>query len=56
MLSGPPFCFGNPLSTRVRFIVYLGKMLEIKVRIDLSCTDIGVAQSKLNRTEINTCL
>jgi hypothetical protein len=27
----------------MRFIVYLGKMLKIKVRIDLGCTDIRMA-------------
>ncbi len=38
--------------TRVSFIVYLGKMLEIKVSIYLSRADIGMAQQFLDAAQI----
>ncbi len=36
------------------FVVYLGQMLEIKVRIHLSCGDIGMSQQLLNATQVMT--
>jgi hypothetical protein len=34
------------------FVVYLGEMLEVKVRIDLGCGDIGVSQQFLNAAQV----
>ena len=38
--------------SRVRFIVYLGEMLKIKVRVDLRGRDAGMAQEILDRPQI----
>jgi len=39
---------------RMRLIVYLGKMLKIKVSIDLGCTDSRVPHKFLNGAEVLT--
>ena len=41
-----------PARTRMSFIVYLGKMLEIKVRVNLGCTYIRMAKHFLNGTQV----
>ena len=38
------------------FVVYLGQMLEVKVRIDLGRRDIGMAQELLHAPQVMTRL
>ncbi len=42
------------LGPGVSFIVYLRQVLKIKVCIDLGCTDIGVTEQFLYRTQVTT--
>ena len=39
---------------RMRLVVYLGQMLEVKVSIDLCGTDVGVPQEFLDTAQIMT--
>ena len=44
--------FRQPLCSRVRFIVYLGEMLKIKVRVHLRGAYVCVPKHLLNRPQI----
>ena len=45
---------GSKFGARVSLVVYLGKVLEIKVGIHLGGADIGVAQKLLDAAQVMT--